>query len=342
MAVGFAPSGGGQIKDALDPFALPVSLALATGITTVYTTGGVGGFAFGGEPPSSALGSNNAVLKMAEGDVSAMLVKEPAMSTFSAAGGASMSAKWNLREQLRKAKEYQQKFEQYEKDKKAGKQVTEPKKPADVDPVLPLIRQERGLRVTASTVSDVRWALKLVDDFDIRIVIAPATEAWLIADEIAQRNVPLIITARSRVLADDRKNAPSGANPDAPGVLRKAGVKFAVIPPSANFSTGGTFGRDLLNYPLEAAFAVRGGCDEQSALEALTILPAQILGIADRVGSLEEGKDADVLILDGDPLDYRTFVEKTFVNGKLLYDKDKSPFFAHVKRQAVMESLSGR
>jgi cytosine/adenosine deaminase-related metal-dependent hydrolase len=57
------------------------------------------------------------------------------------------------------------------------------------------------------------------------------------------------------------------------------------------------------------------------------------------VGSIEEGKDADILILDGDPLDYRTFAEKTFVNGKLLYDKDKSPFFAHVKRQATMESL---
>jgi imidazolonepropionase-like amidohydrolase len=354
---GFASGGPGQIKDALDPFNLSVSLALATGVTTVYTTGG--GLPFGGEeqPIPSPLGGNNAVLKMMEGDISAMLVKEPVMSTFSAGGGfggggrfggrfggggggsSGASARWNFREQLRKAKEYQQKFEQYEKEKKEDKKVTEPKKPADVDPVLPLIRKERTLRVTASSVSDIRWALKLVDDFGIRMVISSATEAWLIADEIAKRNVMLILNPRDRDRPDERSNQPSGANPDAPGILQKAGVKFAVMPQSTSFSTGGELGRDMLTYPLEAAFAMRGGADAQAALESITIVPAQILGVADRVGSLEEGKDADILILDGDPLDYRTFVEKTFINGKLLYDKDKSSFFTHIKRQAVTESL---
>jgi imidazolonepropionase-like amidohydrolase len=352
---GFASGGQGQIKDALDPFNLSVSLALATGVTTVYTTGGGGGFQFGGgEAPTPApSGGNNAVLKMTEGDIGAMLVKEPALSTFSVGGGgrfggrfggggggdAGASAKWNFREQLRKAKEFQQKYEQYDKDKKAGKQVTEPRPPAEVNPVLPLIRKERALRVTASSVSDIRWALKLVDDFGIRVVISPATEAWVIADEIAKRNVMLIINPRDRARPDERSNFPSGANPDAAGILAKAGVKFAVMPESASFSTGGMLGRDMLTYPLEAAFAMRGGADAQAALESVTIIPAQILGVADRVGSIEEGKDADILILDGDPLDYRTFAEKTFVNGKLLYDKDKSPFFAHVKRQATMESL---
>ncbi len=354
---GFVSGGPGQIKDALDPFALPVSLALATGVTTVAVTGG-GSSPFGGgeqQQTPSPLGSNNAVLKMTEGDISAMLVKEPALSTFPSGGGsgggrfggrfgggggdAGASAKWNFREQLRKTKEFQQKYEQYDKDKKAGKQATEPRPSAEVNPMLPLIRKERVLRVTASSVSDIRWVLKLVDDFGIRVVISPATEAWVIADEIAKRNVMLIINPRDRARPDERSNFPSGANPDAAGILAKAGVKFAVMPSSTNFSTGGELGRDMLTYPLEAAFAMRGGADAQAALESITIVPAQILGVADRVGSLEEGKDADILILDGDPLDYRTFVEKTFVNGKLLYDKDKSPFFAHVKRQAVTESL---
>lgn len=355
---GFASGGQGQIKDALDPFNLSVSLALATGVTTVAVTGG-GSSPFGGgeqQQTPSPLSSNNAVLKMTEGDISTMLVKEPALSTFSASGGlggfgrfggfsgggggsSGVSAKWNFREQLRRAKEYQQKFEQYEKEKKEGKKVTEPKKPADVDPMLPLIRKERALRMTASSVSDIRWVLRLVDDFGIRVVMSPASEAWLIADEIAKRNVIVIINPRDRSRPDERSNQPSGANPDAPGILQKAGVKFAVVPQSASFSTGGELGRDMLTYPLEAAFAMRGGADAQAALESITIVPAQILGVANRVGSIEEGKDADILILDGDPLDYHTFVEKTFVNGKLLYDKDKSPFFAHVKRQAVMEGL---
>jgi imidazolonepropionase-like amidohydrolase len=341
---GLAGPPGSKIKDSLDPFALAIALALASGVTTGYVPGSA---APGGD---NGLTSSNAAIKMTAGDLNSMLVSEPAMSTFSLGrpdyGGfyygrnATPSARFDLREQLRKAKEYQQKFAQYEKNKKAGKQVTEPKKPGDIDAALPLIRKERMLRMSASQVADIRWALSLVDDFDIRMVIAPATEAWIIADEVAKRHVLLIITARSRALPDERKNGPSGTHPDAPGILHKAGVRFAVLPPDSYFDTGGEMGRDLLTYPLEGAFAMRGGLDAQSALEALTIVPAQILGLDNRIGSLEEGKDADILIMNGDPLDYRTFVEKTFVNGKLLYDKDKSSFYAHVRQKAIEASAS--
>jgi imidazolonepropionase-like amidohydrolase len=233
---------------------------------------------------------------------------------------------------LRVAKQYQDKLSVYEADKKAGKQITEPRKPAGIDEYLALVKKERVLRVTASEVSDMRWALKLVDDFGIKLAMTPATEAWIIADEIAKRDACLIITARSRVSADDRKNGPSGASTEAAAILKKSGVRFALVPPSAGFSTGGQLGRDLITFPLEAAFAIRGGLDEQTALEALTIEPARILGIADRIGSIEEGKDADILILNGDPLDYRTFAERVYVNGKLLYEREKSTFFDYIKR----------
>jgi len=83
--------------------------------------------------------------------------------------------------------------------------------------------------------------------------------------------------------------------------------------------------------PLDGAFAIRGGLDEQTALEAITITAAELCGVEGRVGSLEEGKDADVVVLDGDPFDYRTFVELTFVNGKLLYEKATSPYFSHLR-----------
>ena len=74
-----------------------------------------------------------------------------------------------------------------------------------------------------------------------------------------------------------------------------------------------------------------GGLDEQTALEAITITAAEILGIDDRVGSLEEGKDADIIVLDGHPFHYDTFVELAFVNGKCLYDKSKSTYFSHIR-----------
>lgn len=346
---------GGQIKDSLDPFSLSISLALSSGITSAYVAGGAGGGGFGGRrggaggrpvaAPGGALSTANAVIKMIEGDLDGMVAADPAIYTLSMGGGGgrggrfpgaggaggSLSTRWDVRDQLARAKLYLDKQTQADADRKAGKTVTNPVPPADAAAVLPLLRKERLLRVNASTVSEIQWALKLVDDFGIRVVLTPATEAWIIPDEIAKRNVMLIIVARDRSLPDERRNAASGANFDAAGILQRAGIRVALVPPDTSFSIGGELGRDLMTYPLEGAYAMRGGMDAQGALEALTITAAQTLGMEKQIGSLEEGKDADILILSGDPLDYRSFVEKTFVNGKLLYDKATSTFFRDIK-----------
>ncbi|MDP6060521.1 MAG: amidohydrolase family protein, partial [Pirellulaceae bacterium] len=103
----------------------------------------------------------------------------------------------------------------------------------------------------------------------------------------------------------------------------RAGVPFAVAALSSSISLNGLAGRDLTSLPLEAAFAIRGGCSEATALAALTIVPARLLGLQDRLGSIEKGKDADLIILDGPPLDYRSYVETAIVSGKVRYDRVK-------------------
>jgi adenine deaminase len=93
----------------------------------------------------------------------------------------------------------------------------------------------------------------------------------------------------------------------------------------------GIAGRDILHLPIEAGFAVRGGLSERAALEAMTIVPARALGVDHRVGSLEVGKDCDLIVTDGDLLHYETFVQYAVVEGKLVYDKQEELFFAHIR-----------
>ena len=109
-----------------------------------------------------------------------------------------------------------------------------------------------------------------------------------------------------------------------------SGALVGILPYRRTVMLSGLAGRDLTVLPLEAAFAVRGGMSEDDALKAITLNPAKILRIDDRVGSLEKGKDADLLILSGHPLDYRAHVLKAIINGKVYYDRSKSRLFEQV------------
>ena len=89
-------------------------------------------------------------------------------------------------------------------------------------------------------------------------------------------------------------------------------------------------GRDLLGLSHEAAFAVRGGASNDDALRSITLSAAEILKVDDRVGSLDAGKDADIVLFDREPLDYRAFAEMVWVNGRLVYERSKVPFWSHI------------
>jgi imidazolonepropionase-like amidohydrolase len=95
-------------------------------------------------------------------------------------------------------------------------------------------------------------------------------------------------------------------------------------------------GNYLLTFPLAGSYAIRGGLEEKEALKAITLRPAELLGISHRLGSLEEGKDADIIILDGNPFDYRNYIEYTIINGRILYDKNKSPLFKKIPKPKRM------
>jgi imidazolonepropionase-like amidohydrolase len=155
---------------------------------------------------------------------------------------------------------------------------------------------------------DIATAIRLADEFGYDLVIDHGTEAHLLADIIAARGIPVIIgplfTTRSKVELRNR----SLANP---GKLARAGVTIAITTDHPVVP---------INFlPYQAALAIKDGLDWETALRALTINPARIAGIDDRLGSIEPGKDADLVIWSGDPLDVRSRVLRALINGAEVY-----------------------
>jgi len=156
---------------------------------------------------------------------------------------------------------------------------------------------------------DIMTVLRLAEEFGLRVVLHHVSEGWRVADEIAKANV-----ACSIILIDSPggKLEAAGLAYDTGAVLAKAGVLVAVH--TDDFIT------DSRLFLRSAAFAVRGGMGREQALEAVTLAGAKMLDLADRVGSLEVGKDADFIVLDGDPLSVYTRVHQTWVEGEKVFD----------------------
>lgn len=314
-------SGIEKIADSLDPFDFSVSLALASGVTTAMVSAG---------RPSgnNSIGGVTAVIKTSYGDLDRMLVKESVVQQVMISN-RDWLRKTTFKQNMRKAQDHLRKLAEYQQ---AGdkRKLEEPKKPRGLDEYIQLLQREVPAVIAVSTVGDILAALELVDEFGISLVLTGATEAWIVAEDIAKRDVRVVITPREKQQPNEDISGPSGSNMENAAILKRAGVKFAIIPPSTAFETWGVVGRDMMALPMEAAFAVSGGLDEQTALEAITITAAEIIGVAERVGSLQVGKDADIIILDGHPFHHKTFVETTLINGKVLYEKSKSIYFAHI------------
>ncbi|MEA2003242.1 MAG: amidohydrolase [Actinomycetota bacterium] len=199
-----------------------------------------------------------------------------------------------------------------EEDKKPAeerKPLREPERDLGKDALLKVLDREIPIRNHAHRMDDIRTAIRLSEEFGYRLVIDHATEAYRIPDEIVGRDIMLAI---GPLFGERSKREVNKSTPATVGIMVERGVTVAIMTDSP-FNPIHNL-RDLV------IFAIREGLPQDRALETVTINPARILGVADRVGSIEPGKDADFILFDGDPWDGRNKVEATYIDGRNVFE----------------------
>lgn len=175
--------------------------------------------------------------------------------------------------------------------------------------MLPFVGGAKPVFFHADDAQAIDDTLAFVAKFKLKAVLVGGAEAWRVSDRLRAQNIPVILGG-THVLPLRRGDAVDAIYANA-AKLAAAGVRFAIASPGDAFDTS-----NLRNLPYQAASAVAYGLDKDEALRAITLYPAQILGVEARVGSLDAGKDATLFVSDGDPMDARSTVERAWIAGR--------------------------
>lgn len=286
------------------------------GFSTVLTVGRTGIF-----------NGQSAVINLAGDSVSAMTIRSPFAEhlSFATIGGGqypgSLLGTFSaLRQMLLDAQRLQKLQKAYEANPRGMKR---PDPDRSLEALFPIINRQMPLVFNASSENEIIRALDVAKEFNIRAIIAGGTEAWKVADRLKAQDVPVLLslnfpkrTTTASPEADPesldvlrmRAEAPKGA-----ARLAQAGVKFA-------FQSGGA--TSLTDFFTNAQKAVDNGLSKDAAIRAMTLGSAEILGVADRLGSIEKGKIANVVVVRGDVFGGDRFVNRIFVDGKLFEPKE--------------------
>lgn len=287
--------------DGVKPMDAAFSAAAKAGVTCVCT----------GPGSANVLGGTFVTIKTAGRRVEDMVVKDnvamkcafgenPKRVYREKKDSCRMSTAAILRDMLFRTREYM------EKKEAAGDDLF--KKPAfdmKLEALIPVMKGDMPLKAHAHAAEDIFTALRIAREFGVKITLEHVTEGHLIAEELAKENVPLAV---GPTLTSASKYELRNRSWTTPGVLAAAGCQVSIITDSP------VIPQEYL--PLCAGLAVQAGMDPFAALQAVTINPARHAGIADRVGSLEAGKDADMVIMDGCPFEVSTKVKHVFIDGK--------------------------
>jgi imidazolonepropionase-like amidohydrolase len=284
-----------NVAEGINPASTLIPVTRIEGITTALAT------------PSGNLISGQAVLVDLDGaTVERMLVKSPAGMVVhlneeakDQAGGSRAGVAERLRRVWTDALEYSRRRPDY------ARAQMEPLAAAagDLEALLPVLRGEVPLIAVANRRSDIETALRLAREYQLKLILSGAAEGWQIADEIARAGVPALVEPLDNIPSYDAL----GIRYENAALLAKAGVHVALLEADSH---------NARNLRQQAGNAVSYGLPWDQALRAVTLTPAEIFGVADRYGSLEVGKVANVVVWSGDPFELATKVEHVLIRGR--------------------------
>jgi imidazolonepropionase-like amidohydrolase len=214
-----------------------------------------------------------------------------------------------LRQAFIDAQDYAQKWDDYnrkvaEPNKDSKKDApTPPKRDLKLEALVPYLQGKKPVLLTAEEPSDVKVAMRLAKEFNLKVILGQVTHAQNMLDEIAASKLPVIVGS---IYETPKNEERYDTLYSLPAELQKRGVKFAF----ASYDS-----HNVRNLPYEAGYAVAYGLPYEEAMKALTLNPAEIWGLADTLGSLDVGKTANIVVANGDPLDVKTDVKHVFIAG---------------------------
>jgi imidazolonepropionase-like amidohydrolase len=285
------------VVDAFDPSSTAIPVTRVEGVTRALVVPG---------GTRHLIQGRAALFDLAGGHVPGSVTQSPAAMMASLgergallAGGSRASAMLRLRELLQDAVDFNRNRTAWN----AGQRREYARGRLDLEALRPVITGELPLAIQANRASDLLAAMRLAGEFKLKLVLIGAAEGWIVADEIARRKIPVVIKPLTNVPTFDALNA----SLENAARLQAAGVQVAI----SSFEThrAGTLRQ-------EAGNAIAHGMDREAALRAVTITPARVWGASETTGSLEAGKDADVVIWSGDPFELTTHAERVFIRGQ--------------------------
>ena len=293
---------------AIDPQSEHIDITRANGITTV-----------GSLPRGGLISGQGAVIDLDGWVLKDMLVKDSAMMVINYPRDVSLSTnatetEWREAEGTRKKRI--DLLHRTLKDARAFAKIIDARADAETNPRLralaPVVNGQEPALFNVDTENEIKGALDLIDEFKLKGVLSGCAEAWKVVNLLKNRNVPVILGATLRSPNED--SYAYDVNYGSAAALVKAGVKIAFTSDSTSSA------RDL---PWHAAMSVAFGLPKEEALNAVTINAAQILGIDAETGTISEGKIANIMLTDGDPLEHATKVKQLFIAGKPVELKSK-------------------